>query len=106
MPRGKNLSLRERSRAIERVRAADFESLLSLNAERPHREVPSHLSRRERLGPQPLPEGVVKSSQDPLDRSSAVRDFDGAIGSVGHSKRRIDPQAMVDRGADIGSTNR
>src|SRR5688500_6902822 len=42
-----NLSLRERSRAIERVRANDH----IISVVRPHRLVPRHLSRRERFSP-------------------------------------------------------
>ena len=59
---GANLSLRERSRAIERVRAHGDESVIDFTeAHYPHREVPSHLSRRERFGFPPLPPGEVAS---------------------------------------------
>jgi hypothetical protein len=46
-----NLSRRERSRAVERVRAhgVEIKTPCEFNVERPHREVPSHLSRRERF---------------------------------------------------------
>ena len=47
---GSHLSLRERSRAIERVRAHGYELVIDFTAAHyPHREVPSHLSRRERF---------------------------------------------------------